>query len=401
MHSIQKAALIRRLAFSLTILSLFVACEDPGSVGGEFVDQAEVLVDTMLINTLTLSTENPYLGRQTLSPIGEFDDQVFGVVQAQSYFKPEIDYFSATDSTINIASNLTMRLRVSEDDVYGNTESTATYSVYRVNELWRGSTYTKGDTLTTGAEVVGSFSDADIDSAGFIDFEMGGSWKQDYVDFFNVKGDDLRQDSYRDNDFGLAIIPDVGTEKVNYINFGLSSLMIITGDTSSVDMVDWTSDITRSGEVDEVDRIKVHSTYDRYMTLNLKEIIEAAATDNFVRVELILVQDTLALSNGLGPTEERSIAPSFRLVQGPLDGSDDRAYEFSFSDDAISGFYIDGEYRFNISTLVNDDAYSDSPIEEVYIFPYSSNGVLEYSSIFSPGVSTPLAPKIIIYGLEE
>lgn len=400
MHSIQKAALIRRLAFSLTILSLFIACEDPGSVGGNFVDQSEVLVDTVLISSLPLSTANPYLGKLTLSAIGEFDDQMFGSIKTQAFFKPEIDYFSATDSVISLSSDLTMRLRFSEDDTYGNTETTANYSVFRVNELWRGSTYTKEDTLTFGNEVIATFSDADIDSLGFVDFELGGSWKEDYVNFFNVKGDSLREASYRDNDFGLAIVSDVGNEKINYVSFGFSSLLIISSDTNSVSIADWTVDITRSGEVSEIDRIKVHSTYDTYLTLNLKELIDQASTNDFIRVELVLVQDTSALSNSLNVGEVRSPASGFRLIQGPLDDNDDRAYEFSFSSDAVNGFYIDGAYRFNISTLVNDDAYADSPIEEVYLFPFSSNGVLGYSSIYSPGVDLQFAPKIIIYGLE-
>ena len=169
MHIKTKAATLWRLAFSLALLIVITACEDPSSIGGEFADKSALKVDTVLVDNLTSVNYDAYLGKLNRSATGTFQDDLFGTQEAFSFIKPGL--IANADSLVLDAQQDTVELRLNMflDDFYGDTTSTVTYNIYRVNELWRGATYRRSDSLTyDDSEVIGQFTDADLDTNGTV-----------------------------------------------------------------------------------------------------------------------------------------------------------------------------------------------------------------------------------------
>lgn len=395
MHIKTKATTFWQLAFSVIFISIIVSCEDPGSLGGDFLEKSELKIDTLSLGSFTENSIDPYLGRLSRSKIGNFSDPLFGDIETISFFKPPI---SRPDDSFIVDRNnpLILKLRIQDGTVYGDTSTVNTYSIYRINTLWRGSNFRKSMSIDYDLELIGSFTDNSFDSTGFANINLGGSWKQDYIDYYNLD-DSVRDDTYRDNDFGLAIVPNTESNKIIHTNFSLSSFLIVDADTSSYPILDWGSDIESSGEVDEPESIILPSTGENYLTINFEQIADQILNTNFVRVELVFKEDTMAIKNSIG-NDLRTTNLGLGMKVGP---SDDIAYELGFGTLDIASLNNDGSYNLNITTLLNNHLYAGASIEDVYLYLVSAEGVVSFTSVFSPNSSPENTPKIIIYGIEE
>ena len=396
MYSKTKAALVRQLAFSLTILGILVACEDPGSVGGGFVTESEVKVDTILIQNIETETVAPYLGQRTYSAIGKFADPLFGDIDAFTFFKPSI---TRNDTMLTSAVSLKMSLNLITS-VYGDSSTAGTYSVFRVNEIWKGTSFTNDRDLTYGTEVIGQFNDADVDTLGNVLFELSGTWRDDYINFYN-SDDSLRNSIYRDGDFGLAIVPDAGNNKIIYANMVNSRLMIEDDSvTTSNGILDWGFKTNKGADNAAPGRINIYNTYENYIKINLENVVANFDGKNFVRAELIFAEDTLTMNSTLNAAEVRTKSPGLVLKLGPVD---DKAYSFGFTSITTNqnGLYDDGKYVFRLTETLTDNLFGDTEITEAYIFPYSNSGVLGFSSLYDVGAPEDLAPKLIVYTLDK
>lgn len=391
-----KAAIFWRLAFSVTFISICIACEDPGSIGGGFIEKSEITVDTIQVTNLTESNQDAYLGRLSRTAMGRFEDGLVGDIQAVSLFKPSIQRASE-DLVLNDSTNLSLRLQFFENLVYGDTTSIGTYSIYRVNSEWRGSSLRSStDIVINEGELIGQFSDSNVDTNGTISVNLSGSWKDDYINYFNLPGD-TRDDAYRLGDHGLAIVPDEANNKIMYASFTQSNLTAFASDTTSRIILDWGVNIERTGELSNSEKAILHSTFDRIFRFSLTEIIDGLENKNFVKAELVFKEDTLALSGSLNPNEVRTSALGMGLKLGP---SDDIAYRIGFSVPDFSAFSSDGFYRFSLTKLVNDYLYGEATVSDVYLYLSSSSGTLSYTSFFTGEGSPQDSPKLIIYGLD-
>lgn len=386
-----------RLAFSISFLALFVACEDPGSVGGDFAGKTEIDIDTILVTSITSNSLDAYTGRLGRSPIGNFEDGLFGSIETYSFFKPSINRSSET-FTLSDTTRLFLNLRFLDEEIYGDTSSTGTYSIYRVNpnSIWRGSSYKISDeVLFEEAELVGQFSDEDIDTSGFASFELSGTWKDDYIAFFNGE-EETRDDVYRADDFGLAIVPATENSKIVYTSFALSNLSMIQEDTTSQTILDWGFDVERTGQVNDADRIVLQSTFENVLTINLAELADQLSNINFARAELVFSEDTLEIQSSLDENMVRTSPLGLGLMLGPLE---DEAYDLGFGTLSTSAIKSNGNYSYNITNILNNYLFGETSINEAYLFLIANDGVLSYTSLYASGADPNLAPKIIIYGL--
>lgn len=395
MHIKNKAAILWRLTFSITLLSLFVACEDPGSVGGDFVEKSEISIDTIIVANLIESNEDAYLGRLSRSASGRFVDDTFGEIEAISFFKPSIS--RSSDTTIfDNSTELNLRLQILENEFYGDTTSVSSYNIYRVSSFWRGSAFTNSDDITYDAgELIGQFTDAEIDTNGFVFVPLTGTWKDDYINYFNMP-DETRDEAYKEGDYGLAIVPDVGNSKIVYNSYGLSNVTAYAQDTTSHIILDWATDIDLNNAVVNPDRVVLSSLFDTIYKINLSDLADQIPNSNFVRAELIFKEDTLAITSTLEEHEVRSDILGLGLTLGPVD---DVPYEIGFGALDISATLEDDLYRFTLTTLLNNYFFGDLEISEVYIFMSVSQGNIGYSSLYSDDADPDDAPKLIIYSL--
>ncbi|MEQ9308309.1 MAG: hypothetical protein RLN90_02580 [Balneolaceae bacterium] len=391
-----KAASFWWLAFSISFATLFVACENPGSIGSEFIEKSEINVDTIQVSNLIESNQDAYLGRLSRSAIGRFQDGLAGEIEAISFFKPSIQRSSDT-LIFDDNTNLSLRLQLYEDEVYGDTSSTGTYSIYRVSSSWRGSTFrNSSDIIFDEGELIGQFSDATADTNGIIYVELTGSWKDDYINFFNM-ADDTRDEAYKAGDFGLAVIPDAGNSKIVYANYTLSNLTSFDSDTTSRFILDWGVDIDRTGEVDNPERIILDSNFDKILRFNLAEIADQIGNKNFARVAIEFKIDTLALSSSLADGEVRSSALGMSLKFGPLS---DIPFDLGFGSLEFSTVNNNGFYRFNLTGLLNNYLYGEASVSDAYVYLTASSGSLAYTSIYLDDSNPENNPKLIVYGIE-
>ena len=128
---------------------------------------------------------------------------------------------------IQIRLDITLNIDVVK--VYGNQTSNGSYKVYRIGSEWRGSAMKMSDEIDIKDQSsgpvfeaeIGEFNYSDIDTTGFVEFELDGAWKTDFIQFYN--SDEVDRDStYRFEDFGLVIVPEDDVDKVIYARFSTS-----------------------------------------------------------------------------------------------------------------------------------------------------------------------------------
>jgi hypothetical protein len=398
MHIKTKAATFWQLTFSVILLSTFIACQDPGNLGGDFVEKSEIDIDTLLVQNISISNQDPYLGRLNRSAVGMFNDGLFGEIESSTFFKPGI---TKSDEDQVLPSTATLRLNLKFfDDVFGDTTTIGDYLLYRVQSPWRGSSFRKSMDITYSTdEIIGSFSDTDIDTNGIAQILLSGSWKNDYISFYNSP-DSIKNEEYKQNDFGLVIVPDQGNNKILYADYTLSSLTHIDRfDTTSTSILDWAVDLESNNPVVQAGTINLQSTFENVLRLNLNSIGDELSNVNFVRAELVFNVDTLAINTSLTNSQVRSSSLGLAVV---IDPDSDVSYELGFGlIDLSAAIREDGTIRLNITNFLNDYIQLGNPLEDVYIYLNSNQGALAYTRIFDTNSSSNVVPKVIVYGLKS
>ncbi len=393
MRTNTKAARFWQLAFSVSLLVFFYSCEDPGTIGGGFVEPTEIQVDSILVTGITSETIDPYLGQLTLSAVGSFNDSKFGSATAYSFFKPAITRLSDED-TLRSTFNFFLRINMLPDEAYGDTSTTNTYSIYRITSPWRGVTFRKSEAISySNSELIGTFDDTMIDSLGFVETSLGGSWEDDYIRIYNLP-DSIRDEEYRETEFGLAIVQNGPSNKIAAFNNTQSQLTIIGADTTAQSFLDWGYDIDQTIPPAPNGTVNLPSTYDNVLSFNLVDLADQISSQDFIRAELVFEEDTLALQTSLTDTEVR---PSYLGLALVNDAVDDLAYEFVIGGFNSSAVNDEGKFIFNVTSLINNYFFSDTSLDKVYVYLFSNQGSLTYSSLLDDTSPVERAPKLIIY----
>ncbi len=393
-----KAASKRWLTFSVLALLSITACEETNTVGVDFIQESTIQVDTVFIDQINLIEIDPYLGKLSYSALGSFQDPLFGEISSTLYFKPSINA-SGTDTVLD-NMRFEMRLHLMEDEIYGDTSSTAEFDVYRIQNSWHGPSFRQSTGVNLGIERIGGFSDADIDTNGNVYVTLGGSWDAFYREIFNIEDDSTRLTRYAEEDFGLAIVPKNTSNRIRFATLITSRLLVIgQEDTSSYSMQDWAYNIERE-VVDPIpNRLLLHNTFEQVLKLDLKSLGEQLPNTNFVRAELVLEEDTTRANTSLSEHEQRMNVPGFRMSEGDFI---DLAYQFGFSDNnIINGYPVKGRFRFDITRLLNDQIYNNNPIKDSYIYPYMNAGYISSNILYSNDAPPDKRPRLIIHSIQS
>ena len=393
-----KAASKRWLTFSVLALLSITACEETNTVGVDFIQESAIQVDTVFIDQINLIEIDPYLGQLSYSALGSFQDLLFGEISSTLYFKPSINV-SGTDTVLD-NMRFEMRLHLMEDEIYGDTSSTAEFDVYRIQNSWHGPSFRQSTGVNLGIERIGDFSDADIDTNGNVHVALGGSWDAFYREVFNIEDDSTRLTRYAEEDFGLAIVPKNTSNRIRFATISTSRLLVIgQEDTSSYGMQDWAYNIKRE-VVDPIpNRLLLHNTFEQVLQLDLKSLGEQLPNTNFVRAELVLEEDTARANTSLSEHEQRLNVPGFRMSEGDFI---DLAYQFGFSDNnIINGYPSKGRFRFDVTRLLNDQIYNNNPIKDSYIYPYVNAGYIGSNILYSNDAPPDKRPRLIIHSIQS
>lgn len=399
-----KAARTRQLVFSVLLSFVLLSCEESGTVGAGFISESKIVADTISVTELPLNTVDPYLGKLTFSAVGKFNDPIFGDIEAMTLFKPSIIQGDIGD--LSTDTKAILRLNADLDNIYGTQDNDATFRVLRVEDFWRGSAFKMSDQVSVlegsgpiEAEV-GTFTLAEFDTTGFVEFELSGNWKSDFIEFYNNDDED-RDSVYRFEDFGLAIVPADDANEVIYTRISTSRLLLIDeaeADTTTNIMLDWAFDVERTGGTVPANNLVLSNLYEQFIQFDFTDVAESLDNNNFVRAELVLTENVPALENSLSDNQSRLENPPFRIQLGP---AIDIAYEIGFNSISTSASYEEGKYRFDVTELFNAYIFGDTDISEVYLYAAQNNGYLSFSSLFDVSASGANAPKIIIFNLEN
>ena len=210
--------------------------------------------------------------------------------------------------------------------VYGNQTSNGSYKVYRIGSEWRGTAFKMSDEIDIKDQSsgpvfeaeIGEFNYSDIDTTGFVEFELDGAWKTDFIQFYN--SDEVDRDStYRFEDFGLVIVPEDDVDKVIYTRFSTSRLLLIDEleqDTTTNVMLDWAYDIDISNGNPPETNLTLSNTFTPFMNFDLTPIAAQITNNNIIRAELVLTPDSTTISTSLLDNQKEQRIPHLEYNSG-------------------------------------------------------------------------------------
>jgi len=399
-----EAVRVGQLVFSILITAFFFSCTESGSLGTGFVDESTVRIDTLSLSALNSQQADPYLGKLTFTPLGKFNDPLFGQTTSIAMFKPSI----AKNDTAEISGDdrLVMRLRIGDSNIIGDSGTSPSFNIFPVQDFWRGNTYRKSDSVSVNgwpvdnpSALVGSFEFLQTDTTGIVDVELSAAWKDEFAIFYN-SNDDNRDSTYRFENFGLAITPENDGNEIVHVNFSTSNLFIISdsSDTTNLAVSDWTSDIITSSANLSQGQIAISNTLQPYLTINLDDLASQVNNENIVRVEMLVKQDSLALQNSLAINQQRLEFVPLRLQIGPIN---DIPYQLGFNPTNLISIFSDGVYNFDLTGLFNASLFGDTDISEAYIYAGQNGGILSQTIVFGLDALEESKPQVIVYSLED
>ncbi|NGP75163.1 hypothetical protein G3570_00850 [Balneolaceae bacterium YR4-1] len=384
------------LFFLVSVSGLILsACESPGSVGGSFTDPGTELKDTAFAVTgVETESYTTYSGRLNFFSAGQFNDPLFGNLNAQSYIKPSLP--GLTSDTLRSDLQMNLRLILDDNSLYGDTLSTADFDLVEIDQIWRGRAVELYDDIDLSQNLVGSFSvDEATDS---VDVPLASEWVQRYRAYYNTIG--ANRDSLYLYDFhGLALVP---RNESKIIPFNPSRIRFVTiengSDTSSsITPSQWAYTLDRSNATDApTGSSKAISTFEEVLKFDLDLSREDLGTVNISRVELVFYQNNQALQSSISGSARRPAVNSAGLY---FSRPEDIPASLSTASALSRAFYneTDGSYRFDITGFTNGVLLDGTDDERsFYLTLQSNNGILGSSLLYNEDGPEDKRPKIIV-----
>lgn len=402
---------IRSFCFaSICVISLaLVSCENPGSVGSGLSDsRGEVVTDTVFVDGMETVNTTTYSGNLSFFAMGKYEDQLFGTMTATGYMKPTLP---GADNTVSENATIQMRLLFENENVYGDTLSDQQYSLYEINELWRGTALKINDDLATDAKL-GEFSISTDDSLDINLNEINQDWVDRYIQFANT--DTTNRDSlYKNGMYGLAVVPE-NANKIVPLTVGETRFTIQNplADTFRVSTSEWGYTLNRDTNTSfPQGSVPLYNTYEQILNfgdLGIEDL--EVETSGLSRAELVLYENTSTMEQTLEsepfsvirphpPTAYLQYADPANLPENidpgvPVDNVT-----------KIPGVYNenDGSYRFDITQLVGNKLRDGLPGGREFYITFPNDGTIKPSLIYSDGSQVPTSkrPKIVITYLKN
>lgn len=408
-HSLQSFGSLC-VAFICIISLALSGCENPGSVGSDLTDSGgDVETDTLIINGVQSVSANSYSGALPYFSMGQFDDPLFGNTLASGFIKPGLP----ADSAQNMDENATMLMRLLLDNMqaYGDSTADQQFSIYEVDEAWRGRALKVNDDLAIDqSNKLGEFTIGFTDS---IDVDLS-AMAPDWVDRYRQFTDTTNADSlYKYDMFGLALVPE-NSNKIVPIDVSTSRFVIQNpdSDTVSVGSNQWGYTVQRGSNTSFPEgTVPLHSTYENVLNfsdLGLSEL--DLSVTGISRAEMIIKQNNTVMEQTLQSAsanahrpEERSVFLHLADPNNIPDNIDPGAPVDNFL--KVQGVYSpsDGTYRFDVTNLIGRVVQQGLPDGNEFFITFPNDGIIKPALIYtdSDQVSFENKPKIVITSLKN
>lgn len=384
------------ILFSLVLASIFglQSCQDNNFVGSTFIpDARNVVVDTIFITDFQPTNLKSFTGNLTRFTAGRYNDELFGTIESTAYVKPGL-----ISDTLIISSSQEFYLRLKATDFYGDTTAVAPFRLELIDNRWRASLIDADTEL--GTSQIPDFSEPFLvgmeqDS---VDVRLPQSWVDRYMDIFTSEN---RTERLLNEEFGFAIKPVEGFDQL-LIGFraGPAGARIIVKDLdlgggvlnedeeeeeeeqeteTIIPLRGWAFNIKQQGSTPQAlsEVLPVYNTFQNALRIGVD--LKEYTNKNVTRVELVLYEDSLALSSTL-PVDHKRLRTDrlalYSLTDFDLDyivtttptfatenrGNQDRSFRISLTDTIR---------RLMIGGILSGDFYLTSQFNNGLLFPYA------------------------------
>lgn len=363
-------------------------CENGGIVGSSFVPTNPSLVkDTIYIGNIETESLVSYAGNKNFVTMGIFDDPLFGRFESMALLRPTLP-----NLTQDIPESASIAMILRSPQVYGDSLDITTFDIYEITRRWRPNEWRADSIPQLSAQpILSGFQFVNTDSL-FVPLPQ--SFVDKYIAFHEAESG--RDSLYAAEFFGLALVP-TGGSKVNFINVSQSRLYIALSDTTStqvqINQRASSYTITPSTPVVPEGSVFVNNIFTSTGRIQFTIDPEIMKSKYVSRAELVLYEDTEALTQTLGPTETRANNGLIRFYE--LAESEKEFFitkEPAFSSTRVAS---DGTYRVNMTSLVNSVLARGSEEITYYFVSDLDNGIYR-PNLFVGSGNPAKAPKIII-----
>ena len=415
----------------LLLFSFINGCQDDNIVGSSFVDgDRNIIVDTLSLSSFDRADLRTYTGNLAHFSAGSYNDQLFGQIDATGFMYPNLP-----SSTTELNEDAEMFILFRPVAFYGDTTQVATFSVHRVTERWRPNSVNADSDIQFEPESIGTFSvSTETDSVAFrLPDEYYEMYRTEYHEFENL---DERDDNFRNNEFGFAIVPVGGNSIVSFQRtqqvavdgggtaFIGSRLLIVSEieenddeESSSATPFDENGDNDEEEEdglsflsvplwgwgfnydVENTDMINdgsfpVLNTYRDMLKFDVDFENELFRDGIISRVELVLFEDLETMSSSLPEGHVRPENDQLRIYR-----LEDENLDFLVLDPPVlqpQRTVADASYRMNITNTVNSILLGAEFAGSLYISSRSNNGIITPKLINVTDTDPQRKPIIIV-----
>jgi hypothetical protein len=410
-------------AFLLLTAIMVGGCDSSGSVGeGLGPDEDSVNKTVLNLESLETVSSNTFSGRLQRSPMGYFEDPLYGTINAVALLKPTIS--RAQVDTIREGDTMSLKMHFStvSNGVEGGVSN---FEIYEVGELWRGNQLRYNSEISVDfANKVGEFQLTDEDS---IEVELSDDWVQKLRVIFDAPTAE-RDSLYRSEFTGLAIVPSETNQRIHYLRHSqededdssVTRFLVYSdppdengengdnGDENGDDegpvirtlgLLDWGSSVVRSNEPESTDGIVLHNS-ERVLRVEVNIPKEELNTRNIVNAKLIFgLRTDVELANPgiIRPPVESIRGHSFNPVPNDLTSElfiNTPRFNASIDEDVNT-------FRLDVTQYVLNEVYGDGDEGSIFVSLQAINGFLYSAHLFDEtAAEEAMRPRIVITSVD-
>ncbi|MFO7845589.1 MAG: hypothetical protein R6V27_03435 [Balneolaceae bacterium] len=390
----------------LVLFSFLVSCESDGVVGEELSpDGEQVETNTYPVTNIEEVSDNGFSGSLNNSAMGIVQDPVYGTITSSTLMKPSISKQNSGIDVFPADYSLKMMLQLNSQK-YGNEASASSYKIYEINQRWRGNEIRYNNPVSVDRSVeVGSFQVTDEDS---VEVSLNQPFVDRYREFFNDTT--AQRDSlYRFEFPGLAIVPEDGNEKIDFVRHRFAtddttetavSRFFVENEQDSLianlSAIDWGSSMERSDVPETDEGLVLHNTMEQILKIEFD-----LDPKDFEGVEIVNAQ--LILNPDPGPdavTPSGFVRPENNLIRGHAFPSEPLSLHSEiFSQQASVGTNLNEDeevYSLNVTQFIIDQLYGSNELTPLYFTNQQNNGLYVSTKLFGNEAAENVRPRLII-----
>jgi hypothetical protein len=383
------------------ILFLISGCDNEGIVGeGLSPDGDKVETTTIDVTNLELISSNGFSGNLRNTGMGIVDDPAYGTIRSSALLKPSI---STTDIQF-IPSGYTFKLKVQLNSLtYGDESSVSDYTIYEVDELWRGREITYNDPVSVDeSKIIGTFQVSDESS---VEVDLNQEWVDRYRSFFNDDSAD-RDSLYRFEFPGIAITPSPQNKKIDFLRHAEAeedtagtaiTRFLLENEQDSlvatIPLLDQGASMERLNEPDAGDDIVLHNTFEQILRADIETDPDQFEGNEIVNVSLVFTKKPVQTAPTFTRPETDLLRAHFFRTEPVNLASEIFARNPSFG----ATLADDGErFEINITNYFIDKLFGDIDTTPLYLTNQGNIGLYYSTTLHGPDAPEDLRPRLII-----